>query len=83
MKTFIFNFAVQAWVKGLEIEAETYEEAEEELLSMSLEKIVDRGFVKDSDISDIEYEIEGDDKSEDDDDEDYSEYFDDLDDDEE
>ena len=44
MKTFTFDFAVQAWVKGLEIEAETYEEAEEELLSMSLEKIVDKGY---------------------------------------
>ena len=76
MKTFTFDFAVQAWVKGLEIEAETYEEAEEELLSMSLEKIVDKGFVKDSDISDIECEIEGDDEAEDDG-EDHPEYFDD------
>ena len=55
MKTFTFDFAVQAWIKGLEIEAETYEEAEEELLSMSLEKIVDKGFVKDSDISDTAF----------------------------
>ena len=83
MKTFTFDFAVQAWIKGLEIEAETYEEAEKELLSMSLEKIVDKGFVKDSDISDIECETEDDNAVEDDDDEDYSEYFDDLDDDEE
>ena len=82
MKTFTFDFAVQAWIKGLEIEAETYEEAEEELLSMSLEKIVDKGFVKDSDISDIECEIEGDNEPKDNG-EDYSEYFDDLDDSEE
>ena len=77
MKTFTFDFAVQAWIKGLEIEAETYEEAEEELLSMSLEKIVDKGFVKDSDISDIECEIEDDNEPKDNG-EDYSEYFDDL-----
>lgn len=84
MKTFTFNFTVQAWVKNLEIEAETYEEAEEELLSMSLEKIVDKGFVKDSDISDIEYETEDNNTYENnEDEEDYSEYFDDLDDEEE
>lgn len=46
MKTFVFDFAVQAWIKGLEIEAETCEEAEEELLSMSLEKNSRQGFCK-------------------------------------
>lgn len=83
MKTFTFDFTVQAWVKNLEIEAETYEEAEEELLSMSLEKIVDKGFVKDSDISDIECETGDSNTYENaEDEEDYSEYFDDLDDEE-
>lgn len=57
-KKFTFDFNVEAWIQGLEIEADTYEEAEEKLLSMSLLDIASNGFEKNMEVSDIDYEVE-------------------------
>lgn len=68
MKKFIFEFSVDAWIKGVEIEADTYQEAENKLHRHTLEDLIEKGYVQDSDISDIECEVE-DDLFDDDDDE--------------
>lgn len=60
MKKFIFDFSVDAWIKGVEIEADTYEEAEEELHRHTLEDLIEKGYVKDSSISNIDCEVEDD-----------------------
>lgn len=61
MKKFSFDFNLSAWVSSLEIEAEDYDSALEQLKAMSLEDIVDQGYVKDSEITDLEcYEDEED-----------------------
>lgn len=54
----IFNFNLQAWLKGVVVEADSEADAEAKLMKMSLEDMLEYGFVKDSDISDIESEIE-------------------------
>ena len=68
MKKFIFEFSVDAWIKGVEIEADTYQEAEDKLYRHTLEDLIEKGYVKDSNISDIDCEVE-DDLFDDDDDE--------------
>ena len=68
MKKFIFEFNVEAWIKGVEIEADTYQEAEDKLYRHTLEDLIEKGHVKDSNISDIDCEVE-DDLFDDDDDE--------------
>ena len=60
MKKFIFDFSVDAWIKGVEIEADTYEEAEEELHRHALEELIEKGYVKDSSISNIDCDVEDD-----------------------
>ncbi len=60
MKKFIFDFNLSAWIQGIEIEAEDYEEAVEKLGRMSAYDLVSDGYVKNSDITDIDYEVEED-----------------------
>ena len=52
-----FDFNLEAWINYLEIEGNTMEEIEEKLHSMSLSEIVAEGNVKDTNISQIDYEI--------------------------
>lgn len=73
MKKFTFDFSVDAWIDGVEIDADSYDEAVEELRLMTLEKLVDRGHVKDFDVLDIDVEFDVD-KEEDTDEDDYN-YF--------
>ena len=61
-KTFLFDISVDAWIRNIEIEADSYEEALQELRLMSLEELIDKGFVKDFDISNIGVEEYGDDE---------------------
>lgn len=49
-----FNFELKAWIAGVEIEADSYEEALEKLYMMTFAEIVEEGFEKDSEISDID-----------------------------
>ena len=52
-----FDFNLEAWINYLEIEGNTMEEIEEKLHSMSLSDIVEEGNVKDTNISQVDYEI--------------------------
>jgi translation initiation factor 2 beta subunit (eIF-2beta)/eIF-5 len=49
-----FDFELRAWIAGVEIEADSYEEALEKLYMMTFAEIVEEGFEKDSEISDID-----------------------------
>lgn len=54
MKTFVFDFDLDAWIQDLEIEAENIDEAKEKLLNMSVEDLIENGYVKDFDIRQID-----------------------------
>lgn len=58
MKTFKFDFNVDAWIQEVEIDAENYEEAKEKLLQMSLQELVENGYIKDFGLKQIDYEVE-------------------------
>jgi competence protein ComGC len=47
---------LSAWVQQVEIEANSYEEAEQLLNEMSVSEIAREGYVKEKDISQIDYE---------------------------
>jgi len=66
MKKFVFDFNLSAWITNLEIEADSYEEAVEKLGRMSAYDIVDEGYVKNTDITDLDYEVADDDEDDDD-----------------
>lgn len=59
-KTFTFDISVDAWINGLEIEAETYEEALAALNDLRLDEIIDDGYVKSFAIKDLDYDVEED-----------------------
>lgn len=52
---FTFDFNLSAWIQDLKIEAENYDEAMEKLRTMSAYDIVDEGYVKNTDITDLDY----------------------------
>ena len=56
MKVFTFDFDLDAWIQDIEIEAEDYDEAKEKLLQMSVEELIENGYIKDYDISNLDYE---------------------------
>lgn len=60
MKRFTFNFDLDAWVRGVEIEANSYEEALDELTSMDFDDIISEGYVKSFDINNVDYDLEDD-----------------------
>lgn len=68
MKKFTFDLNLEAWVAGIEIEADSYEEALEELNKKTAEEILEAGYIKESEISSIDCEVEDDDEEYDDDD---------------
>ena len=61
MPKFIFDFNLSVWVQNVEVEADNYEEAVEKLGRMTAYDIVDEGYVKNSDITDLDYEVEDED----------------------
>jgi len=67
-KEFTFDISVDAWIKNIVIEAETYDDALESLHLMDLKDIIDSGYVKSFDISNIDVEVEDDIEEDDDDD---------------
>ena len=60
MPKYTFDFDLDLWIKNLEIEADSLEEAKEKFFKMSVSDIIDEGFVKDMCITslDIEEEVE-------------------------
>jgi hypothetical protein len=57
-KKYIFDFVCEAWVQCLEVEADNLDEAKEKLGKMSLEDMIDEGYIKDTAIKDLDYEVE-------------------------
>ena len=56
MPTYTFDFNLSAWIRGLEIEADSEEEAREKLYSMRVGNIIDEGYCSNFDISDVDVE---------------------------
>ena len=73
--TFSFDLSVDAWIKGIEIEADSEKEAMDELSSMSLSELVENGFVKDFSLSDIDVSVDEDDEDDDFEDDDVDDNF--------
>ena len=53
----LFDFTLNAWIKGVEIEADSYEDALAELHSMTFEELVEAGYEKDFKLDDIDGSI--------------------------
>ena len=53
-KLYDFNFSLDAWIKSLEIEADSLEEAKEKLFEMPIEDLIDIAWVKDFSIKELE-----------------------------
>jgi hypothetical protein len=49
-----FDFNLNAWIKGVEIEADSEEQAKEILLGMTFSELLEDGYCKDFSISDVD-----------------------------
>lgn len=56
MPGYSFDFSLDAWIQCLEIEADSVEEAKEKLCKMSIEDLIENGYVKDFAIKDLDVE---------------------------
>ena len=52
-----FNFNLEAWIQDVEIEADSMEEAENKLYGMTVEELIEAGYIHTSDLDDVEGEI--------------------------
>lgn len=52
-----FNFNLEAWIQDVEIEADSMEEAENKLYRMTVEELIEAGYIHTSDLDDVEGEI--------------------------
>ena len=52
-----FDFVLEAWMQGVEIEADSYEEALRKLYAMDVEDLISEGYIKESDIKQEDGEI--------------------------
>lgn len=52
-----FDFNLQAWIQDVEIEADSIEEAENKLYRMTVEELIEAGYIHTSDLDDVESEI--------------------------
>jgi hypothetical protein len=50
----VFDFNLNAWIKGVEVEATSYDEAVSKLHSLTFDEILETGFSKDFNIDDID-----------------------------
>lgn len=66
MPTYTFNFDLDAWIRNIEIEADSEEEAMEKLNAMKFEDIVDQGYCSMFDIENVD--VESDEEYDEDDD---------------
>jgi len=56
MKRFVFDFSLDIWMQNVEIEAKDYEKAKEKLLNMSVDEILEEGYLKDFAIKEVDCE---------------------------
>ena len=70
MPKFTFDFNLEAWIRYLEIEADSYEEAVTKLNKLSLDDIASKGYCEELSIKDLDSESDEDDHTDDDDEED-------------
>lgn len=54
---FRFNFNLEVWVDGIEIDAKDYDSAVEELYKMAVKEYFEEGYDRNSHISDVEGEV--------------------------
>ena len=52
-----FNFNLEAWIQDVEIEADSMEEAENKLYGMTVQELIEEGYIHTSDLTDVEGEI--------------------------
>ena len=52
-----FDFVLDVWMQGVEIEADSYEEALRKLYAMDVEDLISEGYIKESDIKQEDGEI--------------------------
>ena len=57
MAKYSFDFNLQAWMRNVEIEADSYEEAESKLYKMTAEELIEAGYIQTSDLEDVEVEL--------------------------
>ena len=57
MAKYSFDFNLEAWIQGVEIEADSYEEAESKLYKMTVEELIEAGYIHTSDVEDVDVEI--------------------------
>lgn len=55
-----FEFNLEAWIQDIVVEGDSLEDCKEKLLQMSVEELIEEGYVKGSNITDIDYDIEED-----------------------
>jgi hypothetical protein len=53
----VFNFNLNAWIKGVEVEATSYKEALSKLHQMTFDELIETGFSKDFTIEDVDGSI--------------------------
>lgn len=53
----VFDFNLSAWIKGVEVEATSYEEAIAKLHQMSFDELIETGFSNDFTIEDVDGSI--------------------------
>lgn len=57
MKKYKLDFVLEAWVRNLEIEADSEEDAINKLHRMDIEEIIKKGYVDESDSKNIDVEV--------------------------
>ena len=57
-KTYTFDMNVSIWLKDVEIYANSREEAEEKLNDMRIDDLLEDGYIKDFEITDLDCEEE-------------------------
>lgn len=53
----VFDFNLSAWIKGVEVEATSYDEALSKLHQMTFDELIETGFSKDFTIDDVDGSI--------------------------
>lgn len=53
----VLDFNLSAWIKGVEVEATSYEDAVAKLYQMTFDEIIETGFSKDFTISDVDGQV--------------------------
>jgi len=52
-----YDFSVDAWIKGVEIDGVDSEDCKEQLYNMTLSELIDEGYVKDFEIKNLDEEV--------------------------